>query len=248
MAGIGVRGRRGPATFCAVRTGMRSIRRCWESWSSSKSKRLGRRRRLRLNGVPPMWDMRNVAAEKTMPLRLDPDPARACPAPIRRTAIRSRRPRELKPAEREAAEQVIATFLGEEAKLSTNASPKPTHKPLESRERKKSATPADLPPIIRRPEMRRRRMKLAEAMREVGLDEAAVAETLMEILTRRRKSPSSESADVAKDKLLLDVVKVSVRILDAARSAETEAAEDVPTIFRLTHHIPRPVRGNSAES
>ena len=137
-----------------------------------------------------MWDMRNVAAEKTMPLRLDPDPARACPAPIRRTVIRSRRPRELKPAEREAAEQVIATFLGEEAKLSTNASPKPTHKPLESRERKKSATPADLPPIIRRPEMRRRRMKLAEAMREVGLDEAAVAETLMEILTRRRKSPS----------------------------------------------------------
>jgi hypothetical protein len=29
-----------------------------------------------------MRDMRNVAAEKTMPLRLDPDPASACPAPI----------------------------------------------------------------------------------------------------------------------------------------------------------------------
>lgn len=35
-----------------------------------------------------MRDMRNVAAEKTMPLRLDPDPARACPAPIRRNAMR----------------------------------------------------------------------------------------------------------------------------------------------------------------
>jgi hypothetical protein len=29
-----------------------------------------------------MRGMRNVAAEKTTPLRLDPDPARACSAPI----------------------------------------------------------------------------------------------------------------------------------------------------------------------
>jgi hypothetical protein len=193
-----------------------------------------------------MWDMRNVAAEKTMPLRLDPDPARACPAPIRRKTMRLRRARELKPAEREAAEQVIATFLGEEAMLSTNASAKATQKQTVSRERKKSATPEDPPPIIRRPEMRQRRVKLAEAMREVGFDEAAVAETLMEILTRRRKPASSNSPDIAAEKFLLDVVKESVRILDGAKAAASETAEELPTIFRLTHHIPRPVRGGDA--
>ncbi|MGC1633830.1 MAG: hypothetical protein WA744_00150 [Candidatus Acidiferrales bacterium] len=189
-----------------------------------------------------MRDMRNVAAEKTMPQRLDPDPARACPAPIRRRAMRSLRPRVPRPAKREAAEQVIATFLGEETDLSLKASANATPKPTESRERKKSAAPVDLPAIIRRPEMRRRRVKLAEAMREIGLDEAAVAETLMEILMRRRKSTLGNSPEIAADKFLLDVVKESVRILDGAKSAESEATEDVPTIFRLTHHIPRPVR------
>ncbi|MGA8022463.1 MAG: hypothetical protein WCC18_03290 [Candidatus Acidiferrales bacterium] len=195
-----------------------------------------------------MRDTRNVAAEKTMPLRLDPDPTGACPAPIRRRAMRSRRTRVLKPTEREAAEQMIATFLGEEAKLSSNASPQATPKPTQSRERKKCEAPVDLPPIIRNPEMRRRRLNLAEAIREIGLDEAAVAETLMEILMRRRKPPTNNSPDIAADKFLLDVVKESIRILDRAESAESEAAEDVPTIFRLTHHIPRPVRGDGAES
>jgi hypothetical protein len=193
-----------------------------------------------------MRDMRNVAAEKTTPLRLDPDPTSACPAPIRKTAMRARRARMLKPAERDAAEQEVATFLGEEAKLPTNASAKATRKPTVSRERKKSATPEDPPAIIRRPEMRQRRVKLAEAMREVGLDEAAVAETLMEVLMRRRKPASSNSPDIAADKFLLDVVKESVRILDGARAAASDTAEELPTIFRLTHHIPRPAREGDA--
>jgi hypothetical protein len=193
-----------------------------------------------------MRDMRNVAAEKTMPLRLDPDPARACPAPIRRRATRLRWLRVQKPVERDATEQAIATFLREEAKLSSKASTNAAQKPTENRSRKKSATPEDPPPIIRRPEMHQRRVKLAEAMREVGLDEAAVAETLMEILTRRRKPASSNSPEIAADKFLLDVVKESVRILDGAKAAASETAEELPTIFRLTHHIPRPVRGGDA--
>lgn len=56
-----------------------------------------------------MRDMRNVAAEKTMPLRLDPDPARACPAPIRKRAMHLQQPRPVKPVRREVAEQAIAT-------------------------------------------------------------------------------------------------------------------------------------------
>jgi len=189
-----------------------------------------------------MRDMRNVAAEKTMPLRLDPDPARACPAPIRRRATRLRWLRVQKPVERDATEQAIATFLGEEAKLSSKASTNAAQKPTENRSRKKSATPEDPPPIIRRPELRQRRVKLAEAMREMGFDEATVAETLLEILMRRRKPPTDNSPGIAADKFLLDVVKESVRILDGTKSAVSEMSEEVPTIFRLTHHIPRPVR------
>jgi hypothetical protein len=193
-----------------------------------------------------MWDMRNVAAEKTMPLRLDPDPTSACPAPIRRSAMHSQRSRPPRQTRRKDTETVIADFLGEEAKLSTNASPKATRKPTERRSRKKSAASVDLPPIIRNPELRQRRVKLAEAAREIGLDEAAVAETLLEILMRRRKPATSDSPDLAADKFLLDVVKESVRVLDGAKAAASETAEDLPTIFRLTHHIPRPVRGGDA--
>ncbi|MFZ0582983.1 MAG: hypothetical protein WAN72_01020 [Candidatus Acidiferrales bacterium] len=189
-----------------------------------------------------MRDMRNVAAEKTMPLRLDPDPARACPAPIRKRAMHLQQPRPVKPVRREVAEQAIATFLGDEAKLSLKASTNATQKLAESRRRKKFAAPVELPPIIRNPEMRQRRLKLAEAAREIGLDEATVAETLLEILMRRRKPPTDNSPDIAADKFLLDVVKESVRILDGAKSAASETAEELPTIFRLTHHIPRPVR------
>ena len=165
-----------------------------------------------------MWDMRNVAAEKTTPLRLDPDPIRACPAPIPRRAMRSRRPRVAKLANREAAKQMISQFVDEERKLSLMATIDATQKTAGGRGRKKSEATDDLPPLVRNPEMRRRRVTLAEAMREIGFDEAAVAETLMEILTRRRKSLTNNSPDIAADKFLLDVVKESVRILDGAKS------------------------------
>jgi hypothetical protein len=40
-----------------------------------KSRKKRRKRR------SPVWDMRNAAAATTTPERLEPDPARACPAP-----------------------------------------------------------------------------------------------------------------------------------------------------------------------
>jgi hypothetical protein len=45
---------------------------------ASKPKK--RRRKIR-KGSSPAWDTRNVAAATTTPERLEPDPARACPAP-----------------------------------------------------------------------------------------------------------------------------------------------------------------------
>jgi hypothetical protein len=157
--------------------------------------------------------------------------------------MRSPKRRAPKTVSLDSAEQAVAEFLEEEAKLSSTENTNATRKTTQSPERKNREAAHDLPPIIRNPEMRRRRVKLTEAVREIGLDEAAVAETLMEILVRRRKSPPNNSPDIASDKFLLDVVKESVRILDGAKSEANETAEVVPTILRLTHHIPRPVRG-----
>ena len=42
-----------------------------------------KRRRKRRKRSSPVWDTRNVAAETTTPERLEPDPARGCPAPSR---------------------------------------------------------------------------------------------------------------------------------------------------------------------
>jgi hypothetical protein len=43
--------------------------------------KLKKRHRKRRKGSSPAWDTRNVAAATTTPERLEPDPARACPAP-----------------------------------------------------------------------------------------------------------------------------------------------------------------------
>jgi hypothetical protein len=40
-----------------------------------------KRRRKKRKQSLPVWDTRNVAAATTTPERLEPDPARACPAP-----------------------------------------------------------------------------------------------------------------------------------------------------------------------
>jgi hypothetical protein len=40
-----------------------------------------KKRRANRKRSSPVWDTRNVAAATTTPERLEPDPARACPAP-----------------------------------------------------------------------------------------------------------------------------------------------------------------------
>jgi hypothetical protein len=197
-----------------------------------------------------MWDMRNVAAEKTMPLRLDPDPIRACPAPIRRRTMHSRRQRVPKPSHREAAEQMVSEFVGEEAGLSLMTSRDTTQKTVEGRGRKKRETADDLPPLVRNAETRRRRVNLAEATREKGLDRDVLVETLMEVLTRRRQDKSTGAAGIANDKLLLEVVRECARMVEAARTADAEAGEaarSVGSVLRLMHNIPRPDRDGDGQ-
>lgn len=194
-----------------------------------------------------MRDMRNVAAEKTMPERLDPDPIHACPAPFRRAELRGRRRRAPSRAVQEHTEQTVATFVGEEPALSRMASHHVMQKSTDSPDRKKRDRTVELPPIVRNPENRRRRVKLPEAMREIGLDESALAEMMMQLLLKLRGASEHEAAEVARDKFLLEVVKESARMLDGSKSAGSEMPDEVPTILRLTHHIPRPVREGAVE-
>jgi hypothetical protein len=187
-----------------------------------------------------MRDMRNVAAEKTMPERLDPDPARVCPAPIfRRTAQVEQRKARMAGSHARVS-QVVAEFLGEEPEVSVLAAAdgkktvarKGGNKPERSLAR-----------IIRNPEMRCRRVKMPEAMREIGLDETALAEELMQIFCRRRAGAKHDDvASIASDKFLMEFVRECTRILESARPGSGQGTKGAPTVLRLVHNIPEPGR------
>ena len=70
-------------------------------------------------------------------------------------------------------------------------------KSTERADRKKRDRTVELPPIVRNPENRRRRVKLPEAMREIGLDESALAEMMMQLLLKLRGASKHEAAEVA---------------------------------------------------
>jgi hypothetical protein len=53
-----------------------------EVWQSDLVQQLPKRKNKRRKRRSPAWDTRNSAAATTTPERLEPDPARACPAPI----------------------------------------------------------------------------------------------------------------------------------------------------------------------
>jgi hypothetical protein len=194
-----------------------------------------------------MRDMRNVAAEKTTPLRLDPDPARACSAPIRRRATRGRQ-------RRARTETLALSSIASAGALvkARGATPGRRMTSVRSKQatasKKSNGTPTEMPPIVRNPEMRRRRVKLPEAMREIGVDEPALAETLAQLLWKRRNDKSEATAGIANDKLVMDLVKECARMLEVLKSVGNDSASDAPAILRLTHNIPRPVReGGSAQ-
>ncbi|MFY9802503.1 MAG: hypothetical protein WA211_21195 [Candidatus Acidiferrales bacterium] len=83
---------------------------------------------------------------------------------------------------------------------------------------------------------------MPEAMREVGLDEPALAEILMEIHARRRVSNPADAAKIANDKFLLEFVKDCARMLEAPKSAGDATGGEAPTVLRLLHNVPRPNR------
>lgn len=110
-----------------------------------------------------------------------------------------------------------------------------------SEEKSAAENQNDLPsrawkPIKRR---RRRRIRLGEAFRKVGLDEQTVAENYVGVVEtlREKTGPKTETAQ----KLLVDVLKECSRILEPPRGAGAGSIE-TPTIVELHHEVSRPVR------
>jgi len=91
-------------------------------------------------------------------------------------------------------------------------------------------------PIKRR---RRRRIRLGEAFRKVGLDEQTVAENYVGVVEtlREKTGPKTETAQ----KLLVEVLKECSRILEPLRGSGTGSIE-TPTIVELHHEVSRPIR------
>jgi|ERR1700693_4266090 len=86
-----------------------------------------------------------------------------------------------------------------------------------------------------------RRFKLADAWREVGLNELEVANTmagLVQDLTGKEHSA----------KTLLDAVKESIRVLEPPKATVRAGASDVPVTVILDHDVPRPAFNNSRRS
>ena len=105
-----------------------------------------------------------------------------------------------------------------------------------------SAEPS--PPIVicRNPANRRKRVKLAEACREVGLDETWVPEKVLWLGNKLSGGAPEEKVGTPGDKLLLDLLKVVILLLEPPRSPSGNSPGDTPEFSHFTHNIPRPVR------
>jgi hypothetical protein len=101
----------------------------------------------------------------------------------------------------------------------------------------------ELAVLIRRdPENRKKRLKLAEALREQGSDELKVAEVLHALTAKLTQNKEPGAAGVASAKLLLDVLKEITHVLEPQKAVGSSDSGDAPQFIRLVHNVPRPVR------
>lgn len=96
----------------------------------------------------------------------------------------------------------------------------------------------------RRPAQQPRpRMSLRNAMRFHGLDEHKISKALRRQVNRLQRLVPKKTLNAAKEKLLLEVLKECVKIMQPA--ARANAPQD-PNAFQLVHDIPRPPRQASS--
>ncbi|MGA9571305.1 MAG: hypothetical protein WBS17_14555 [Candidatus Acidiferrales bacterium] len=96
--------------------------------------------------------------------------------------------------------------------------------------------------ICLEPGNRKKRLKLAEALRERGLDESKVAATYSGLAEKLSRNKEEGAVGVAAAKLLFDVLKELADCLEPQRTAGNSDAGEAPQFVRLIHNVPRPVR------
>ena len=92
------------------------------------------------------------------------------------------------------------------------------------------------------PENRKKRLRLAEALREYGLDERRAAAVYAGTVEKLSRNKEGGAVGVAAAKLLLDVLKEVTHSLEPQKIAGGNDSSDVPQFVRLIHNVPRPVR------
>jgi hypothetical protein len=96
--------------------------------------------------------------------------------------------------------------------------------------------------ICRHSENRKKRLKLAEALRECGFDESKAAELLFGLAIKLSCDKEGGAGGLAAGKLLLEVVKEVRSLLEPHKTLGNSDVMDAPTFARLRHNVPRPVR------
>jgi hypothetical protein len=92
------------------------------------------------------------------------------------------------------------------------------------------------------PDSRKKRLKMAEALRERGLDEAKVAAMYSGVAEKLSRNKEVGAVGVAAAKLLFDVLKELADRLEPEKSAGNSDVNQAPQFVRLLHNVPRPVR------
>jgi hypothetical protein len=102
---------------------------------------------------------------------------------------------------------------------------------------------AELAVIVREdPDNRKKRLKVAEALRERGLDESKMAAVYSGLVEKLSRNKEGGAVELATAKLLFDVLKELAHWLEPQKTAGDGDASEAPRFVRLIHNVPRPVR------
>jgi hypothetical protein len=96
--------------------------------------------------------------------------------------------------------------------------------------------------ICEAPESRKKRLKVAEALRERGLNESKLAAMYSGVAEKLSRNKEAGAVGVAAAKLLFDVLKELADWLELQKTAADSDASEAPQSVRLIHNVPRPVR------
>jgi hypothetical protein len=96
--------------------------------------------------------------------------------------------------------------------------------------------------ICEDPDTRKKRLKLAEALRERGLDESTMAAMYSGLAKKLSCNKEAGAAGMAVAKLLFDVLKELAHWLEPQKTTRDGDASEAPQFVRLIHNVPRPVR------